>query len=397
MTSNAKPHRHATLPAQPPLAAPQTLADPAEAVGGGRSALVFGASGFIGRWLVRELLSQDVTTTAVVRSDSSADQLLRWLREHHAPSLPELIRADFDRDDFGWPPGDAPVATEVYNMAGAYAFGMTTAQARAANVDTARRVVTFAATLPGLVRLVHLSGYRVGGQDPATVPWTAQRINAQYRRLGAYEASKVESDAVVQAHAANLGVPFSIVNPSTVIGDSRTGESPQTLGLGATVLDLLAGRMPALPGGPSTFVPVVTVDYLATFAALLATRADTEGQSYWVLDDNTPPLPDLLRLVAADHGVTVPRLHVPVAVLKRLPSKITRADPETLSFLASDRYPTGPADALAREHGLKHPDVAESLRRWSRYLARQGPHHTKQVEPSGRNARARQTLNTGAP
>jgi len=236
-----------------------------------RSAVVFGASGFIGRWLVKELLAQAVATTAVVRSDASANQLLRWLTDHETQALPGIVRAEFDLDDFGWAPAEAPVATEAYNMAGAYAFGMTTAQARAANVDTARRVVSFAATQPGLVRLVHLSGYRVGGQDPSTVPWTTQRVNAEYRRLGAYEASKVESDAVVQAHAATLGVPLTIVNPSTVIGDSQTGESPQTLGLGATVLDLLAGRMPALPGGHHTFVPVVTVDYLASFTALLAT------------------------------------------------------------------------------------------------------------------------------
>jgi len=279
-----------------------------------------------------------------------------------------VVHADLDLDDFGWSPGTAPAATEVYNMAGAYAFGMTTAQARAANVDTARRVVSFAATLPGLVRLVHLSGYRVGGQDPTTVPWTAQRVTDEYRRLGAYEASKVESDAVVQAHAATLGVPFSIVNPSTVIGNSRTGETPQTIGLASTVLDLLAGRMPALPGGHDTFVPVVTVDYLASFTALLATDGDTVGQSYWVLDDTTPPLRELLRLIGNDHGVTVPRISVPVTLLRRLPRRFTRADPETLSFLSTDRYPTGPAQDLAREHGLSHADVAESLHLWSHYL-----------------------------
>jgi hypothetical protein len=126
--------------------------------------------------------------------------------------------------------------------------------------------------------------------------------------------------------------------------------------------------MPALPGGRDTFVPVVTVDYLASFTALLPTRADTAGRSYWVLDDATPALPELLRLLAADHGVTVPRLRVPAGLLKRLPTAITRADPETLSFLSSDRYPTAPALALAAEHGLAHPDVEESLRRWSRYL-----------------------------
>ena len=170
-----------------------------------RTAVVFGASGFIGRWLVKELLNQGVTTTAVVRSDTSAAHLLGWLDEHDVRTRPETVQGDFDRHDFGWSDGGAPVATEVYNMAGAYAFGMTTDQARSANVDTSRRIVAFAATLPDLVRLVHLSGYRVGGQDPTSVPWTAKRISQEYRRLGAYEASKVESDAVVQAEAARLG------------------------------------------------------------------------------------------------------------------------------------------------------------------------------------------------
>ena len=40
-----------------------------------RHALVFGASGFIGRWLVVELASQGVRVTAAVRSSASADEL----------------------------------------------------------------------------------------------------------------------------------------------------------------------------------------------------------------------------------------------------------------------------------------------------------------------------------
>jgi nucleoside-diphosphate-sugar epimerase len=333
-----------------------------------RTAVVFGASGFIGRWLVKELLDQGVPTTAVVRSTASGRCLLAWLAGHDTAEIPATVLVDFDRDDLGWGDARGPVGTEVYNVAGAYAFGMSIEEARVANVDTSRRIVEYAAELPDLVRLVHLSGYRVGGQDPSTIPWSPQLVQDTYRRLGPYEASKAESDALVQAHAATLRVPLTIVNPSTVIGHSVTGESPQTLGLGTTVLDLLAGRLPALPGGSETFVPVVTVDYLATFTALLPTRPDTAGKSYWVLDDATPALPDLLRLIGRHHEVTVPRLRVPIWFLRRLPAGVTRADPETLSFLSTGRYPTGPATSLAREHGLTHPDVAQSLRRWSRYL-----------------------------
>jgi dihydroflavonol-4-reductase len=334
----------------------------------GRSAVVFGATGFIGRWLVKELLDAGVSVTGVVRSEASGQMLRAWLTDHGSGNGLGIARADLTREDLGWGSGEGPVATEVYNTAGAYAFGMGIEEARAANVDTSRRIVRYAATLPDLVRLVHLSGYRVGGQDPAAVPWSEERVRREYRRLGAYEASKVESDAVVQAESIRLGVPWTIVNPSSVIGHSVTGESPQLLGLATTVLDLLDGRLPALPGSSSTFIPVVTVDYLATFTALMPTLPETVGRSYWVLDDSTPALPDLLRLIGQEHGVRVPRMRVPIALLRTLPRAVTKADPETLTFLSSDRYPVGPAEEVARAHGLRHPDVNDALLHWSRHL-----------------------------
>lgn len=258
--------------------------------------------------------------------------------------------------------------TDVINVAGAYAFGMSASEARAANVDTSRRIVEFAARLLRLRRLVHVSGYRVGGQDPSSVPWSEEKRRREYSRFGAYEASKVESDAVVQARALDLGVALTVVNPASVIGDSETGESPQVLGLGATVHDLWNGKLAAIPGDGSTFLPVVTVDYLAAFIALVPIAEETLGQSYWVLDDATPPLGGLLTLLGDHLGVRVPGLRIPVGLVRRLPSWLTRADPETLSFLSSDRYPTGPALELARGHGLDFPDVRVALTRWADHL-----------------------------
>ncbi len=55
-------------------------------------------------------------------------------------------------------------------------------------------------------------------------------------------------------------------------------------------------------------------------------------------------------------------------MVKRLPQAITGADPETLSFLSPDRYPTGPAKRLAERHGLAQPDITVALTRWSDYL-----------------------------
>ncbi|WP_433757779.1 alpha/beta fold hydrolase [Nocardia sp. CA-135398] len=335
-----------------------------------RHALVFGATGFIGRNLILTLDQAGVRVTAAVRNRESFGRLAAWLADRGCRTAPAELIVDFDADpivrgeDSVWSD-----VTEVYNCAGAYRFGMTKDEARHGNVDSVRSVVSFAARLPQLSRLVYVSGYRVGGQDPSTVPWSPQRVERTHRRLGAYEASKVEGDAVFQAVADELGVPWSIVNPPTVIGPSSTGESDQYLGLAASLKELWQGTVAALPGDSRTFVPVVPVDYLTRFMTLLPTDPSTAGTAYWVLDDDTPALPTLMSRVGRHYRVPVPRTRIPVALVKRLPQWLTKADPETLTFLSSDRYPTDSARELARRHGLDMPDTTRTILRWADHLA----------------------------
>ncbi|WP_052849487.1 alpha/beta fold hydrolase [Streptomyces avicenniae] len=320
-------------------------------------ALVFGATGFVGRSLVAELLTRGRRVTAAVRTDT----LTPWLAAQGVdPGGLDVVTADITRPLTG-----LPAARDVYNTAARYAFGLGMREARAANVTGALHVLEWAAGLPELRRLVHLSGYRVA----------AAEATPDYAALGAYEASKVEGHHAVVARARELGVPLNVVNPSSVIGPG------QYIGLASLVQDLWRGRLPALPGGPDTFVPIVTVGHLARFLAEVP--ASPAGVDHWVLDDATPPLPELIRALAAHLGVRAPRRTVPVGLLRRLPSRLTGADPETLSFLSTDRYPTASARALAESAGLEMPPAADALRAWADDLvaarfgaapARQGPH-----------------------
>ncbi|MFE7600880.1 alpha/beta fold hydrolase [Streptomyces sp. NPDC057494] len=330
-----------------------------------RHALVLGASGFIGRHVVLALGQAGVRVSAASRSRESYLRLTRWLTGRGHDQAPVDLRVDFTKASLI--EGAYDDVTEIYNCAGAYRFGMSVDEARRANVDSVRAVVAFAAGLPNLRRLVQVSGYRVGGQDSA--PWSEERRRETYRALGPYEASRVEADAVFQELAAKLDVPWSIVNPASVIGDSATGESDQYLGLASNLKDLWQGSLAALPGNGRTFVPVVAADYLARFMTLLPVDASTERTAYWLLDDDTPGLPDLLTLVAEHYGVKAPRTRVPVPLLKRLPRRLTKADPETLTFLSEDRYPTDSAHAFAARHGLPMPDTATTLHRWADHLA----------------------------
>ncbi|EFL23822.1 putative NAD dependent epimerase/dehydratase family protein [Streptomyces himastatinicus ATCC 53653] len=332
-----------------------------------RHALVLGATGFLGRHLVLALGRAGVRVSTASRSHESYRRLARWLAEqgHGHETAPADLRVDFAEPSLIQ--GECDDVTEIYNCAGAYRFGMSADDAHRANVDSVRAVVAFAAQLPRLRRLVHVSGYRVGGQDPAL--WSDERRAAAYRALGPYEASKAEADAVFQVVADELGVPWSIVSPASVIGDSVTGESDQYLGLASSVKDLWRGSLPALPGNASTFVPVVAADYLARFMSLLPLDDAAERASYWLLDDDTPPLPDLLTLIAEHYRITAPRVRIPVSLVKRLPRRLTKADPETLTFLSSDRYPTASAHAFAARHGLTMPDAVTTIRRWADHLA----------------------------
>ncbi len=334
--------------------------------------LVLGATGFIGRWLLAELLRRGHSVAAGVRGGPDREPYLRdWLRAHDAPvDRLSVVHVDITRpglDLDGVAARHLAQVRDVHNCASLFRFGLARQEARAVNVDGARNVLAWAAGLSGLRRVVHITGYRVAAHpgDPAG-------IARLYRKAGAYEASKVEADATVRALAERDGLPLSIVNPSTVIGHSATGEAGQYLGLAETVRTLWQGRLRLLPGGEATFVPVVAVDHLARFLAEVPGR-DTGGvRAHWVLDETTPNLPELVAHLADHLGVPAPRRSVPTALLRRLPRAVTRVEPETLPFLAADRYDTASAHALARTAGLRHPPVRDALSRWADRLVADG-------------------------
>lgn len=340
--------------------------------------VVFGANGFLGRWTVLHLLGRGRAVAAVVRRPGD---LREWLLAHGAAvDRLELLTGDIAEDPgLGLSPADdarLADARDVFNSAAVYRFGLRREEATPVNVDGAVNVLRWAKTRPRLRRLVHVSGYRVGLDPRPRYPIPEDELAELYRSKGAYEASKFEADAAVRVLAEELGVPLSVVNPSTVIGHSATGEAGQYLGLAALVRDLWTGKLPVLAGSARTFLPVVTVDHFAEFTAALPEHP--EGR-FWVLDELTPELPALVRLLAGHLGVRAPKLRVPAGVIRRLPAALTGADPETLTFLTEDRYDTASADRV----GLRQPPVEIALRRWADRLVADGFGDTPAALPGG--------------
>ncbi|WP_433657117.1 alpha/beta fold hydrolase [Nocardia sp. CA-128927] len=314
--------------------------------------IVLGAAGFIGRAVVAQLLEQGGSVVAAVRPGGE-ERLTAWLRARAVDQTGlRVVSCDVTAEGLGLPDLGTADIRDVYNCAARFAFGLGKDDAYAVNVTGALNVLDWAATLPALRRVVHITGYRI----------TVEDSDEQHYERGAYGASKFESDPLLRRRAAERGIPLTIANPSSVLGPG------QYVGLASIVDDLWHGRLAAIPGGRETFVPIVDLDYFATFLINLPSQDDTAGQSFTVLDPRTPVLPELIRVLAGHLGVRAPRFSVPVSVIEKLPRALTGADPETLPFIADDRYDTSAADEVARTAGITMPHAETVLRTWADHL-----------------------------
>ncbi len=311
--------------------------------------LVSGGTGFIGRWLLLELTRREQTVAVLLRPPVARFAALQaWVSERGGNGA-QLVAAPADLEVAGLGLDEATDEAlagirDVFSLAGRFEFGLDERQARRANVDAPLHLARWAAARPGLRRFVHVSGYRVGGILAADeVPVSGPARRRLYAQLGGYEASKREGDATLRAEATGSGLPLTLVNPSTVNGHATTGETSQYLGLASIIADLWRGKLPLVPGSKETFVPVVAVDHLARIMVALPERDDPPGTGYWVLAEDTPPFVELLADTARHLGVNRPLGTIPTGIVRRIPRRLTGAEPETLTFPV---------------HGpLSHPDV----------------------------------------
>ncbi len=333
--------------------------------------MVTGGTGFVGRFLLAELTRTQNVAALVRRADERGPELRAFVDAHGGDARRLLVvEGDIEQASLGLTERFDRVR-DVHHLAARFAFGLGAEEARRSNVDGGLHVAGWALARPALRRFVYLGGYRMmaaAASVASEAPLTDRARARLYRDHGAYEASKHESYLAVRRFAAERGLRWTAVHPSSVIGDSRTGETTQTIGLGDTVAQLARGRLPALVGTARTFVPLVTVDYLARFLATVPERVETEGQDLSVLDQSTPRLVELVGRIASHLHVRAPRLVLPVGLVRALPQWLTGVPRESLSFLSEDTYDTTTADAHAAAVELTHPPIERSVQRWCDYL-----------------------------
>jgi long-chain acyl-CoA synthetase len=256
------------------------------------SVLLTGATGFLGRHILWDLLRQspDTTVTCVLRPGrgSPARRLQRTLAAA-GNQLPIDARdrchaVDGDLADerlIADPATRERLVREVdrvVHCAASVQFETPLDKARSVNVGGTRNVLRFAvdAQAGGRLRRVdHFSTSYVAGR--------AQRLMmedelAPTSFTNTYEQTKWESEQLVREHQREL--PITIFRPSIVVGDSKTGYTSNFRVLYWPLKTLASGLAIVAPLDPKGIVDLVPVDYVVdAFRVLSATDASL-GKCY---------------------------------------------------------------------------------------------------------------------
>ncbi len=283
---------------------------------------VLGAAGFIGRFVVAELLREGWRVRAFIRQPEEnpfCDE----------PGV-EVLRGDV-RDPAAVVRALAG-ATAAVNLAGAKS---DEPESEAVNVGGARHLVA-AARAQGGVRILHFSTQAV-----------------KIARPGLYARTKLAADRVFETS----GLPVTILRPSIVYGPGRSGVF--------STMQRAIERLPLVPvlgDGQWVSAPVHVADVARAVTACLATPA-TIGRCYDLAGPDSLTLDALLDRIA---GRRVRKLHLPfelALLLARIAVRVLPRAPLSVSNVLGSNQPIPIDLAPARRDFGFHPmSLDEGLR-----------------------------------
>ena len=256
------------------------------------TALVTGATGFVGSAVARKLLAAGETVRVLARPGSDRRNIEGLAVEVVEGDLRD--RASLERAMKG--------CSALFHVAADYRLWVPRpAEIYSANVEGSRNIV-LAAAEAGVGRIVYTSSVAVLGLIPGGTPADEDTPVALANMVGHYKRSKFQAEEEVRRLVREQGLPVVIVNPSTPIGPRDIKPTPT----GRMIVDAAAGRMPAYV---DTGLNVVHVDDVAE-GHLMAFERGVVGERY-ILGGENMSLRQILIDVAKLTGRRAPRVRLP--------------------------------------------------------------------------------------
>jgi nucleoside-diphosphate-sugar epimerase len=257
-----------------------------------------GGTGFVGGEAIKRYIERapaDLRFFLLVRAPDEArlqkraDKILKSHFGDGADAVADrftFVRGDLLKEGLGLTDADRQMLVSecdhVVHCAASVDFGATLEFSREYNLDGTRRVLELCEAIDdahGLRRLDYVSTAYVSGNRNDVVREN-ELSNKGLGWANFYEQSKFESEALVRAFREQ-GKPVSIYRPSTVVGDSRTGETPNFNVLYWPLRVYARGWWDLMIGFEETPVDVVPINYVADCLVNLSLKGDsTIGRNY---------------------------------------------------------------------------------------------------------------------
>lgn len=283
---------------------------------GERVHLVTGYPGFLGRRLVRRLLTDPAERPrrlVCLVQPRHAQAARADLAQLPAPEA-ELVEGDITHMHLGLSGAEwralAEEVTDVWHLAAKTRLGAGAAELRRVNVDGTRNVIELARAARRLSRLSHFSTAFVSGTRVGVI--LEDELTVGQRFHNAYEETKYQAELLVRRAQSEL--PATVLRPSVVVGDSRTGEIDRFDGPYALAILLVASPLAVplpLPGDAVAPLNVVPVDFVVDAAVAIARHPAGAGRTVHLVDPAPMSARRVYELIAARAGKKLPSVSVP--------------------------------------------------------------------------------------
>jgi thioester reductase-like protein len=254
--------------------------------------LLTGATGFVGMEVLERYLRRSerrVITPVRAADDAAATErvqaVLRELfgsRSSRYERRVEAVAADLTAPRLGLSAARteqiAARISQIIHSAASVSFAMPLDQSRAINVEGTRRILELAELAQGrggLTRYAHVSTAYVSGLHAGRFHECDHDLGQGFRN--AYEQSKFEAEQLVRS---KRGLPSTILRPSIVVGDRRSGWTAAFNVLYWPLRAFARGLFPVLPAIPTAPVDVVSIDYVADAIYALCESDAGIGETY---------------------------------------------------------------------------------------------------------------------
>jgi NAD(P)-dependent dehydrogenase (short-subunit alcohol dehydrogenase family) len=258
---------------------------------------VTGATGFIGRHLVQELVDHREGTIFVLCRESSLDRMESLIQSWGSDRVVPVV-GDLAADRLGvadeWVDEHRGPIDHFFHLAAIYDMTADDETNEAMNVGGTRHALELAEALQvgcfHQVSSVAAAGEYHGAFDE-TMFDEGQHLPSPYHR------TKYESEQIVRTEAS---VPWRVYRPAIVVGHSETGAMDKVDGpyyffpLMKRMRDNLPGWLP-LVGVDLGNTNVVPVDYVAKAMDHLAHLPDRDGEAFHLVNPDPQPVVDMIN------------------------------------------------------------------------------------------------------